>query len=82
MCKVRDYYNICTIFNQAREDEINVGEEMAGPLRKDDILRVLNRFYSNEDIKDLARENGLDSMISDLALFCCQAEKRSSTVLI
>lgn len=48
---------------KAREDEINVGEEMAGPLRKDDILRVLNRFYSNEDIKDLARENGLDNYL-------------------
>lgn len=74
MCTIRDYYNVCTIFTQAREDEINVGEEMAGPLRKDDILRVLNRFYSNEDIKDLARENGLDSMLSDFALFCCHDE--------
>lgn len=46
---------------QARQDEINVGEEMAGPLKKEDILRILNRFYTNETVKELAKENGLDS---------------------
>lgn len=46
---------------QARQDEINVGEEMAGPLKKADILRILNRFYTNETVKELAKENGLDS---------------------
>ncbi|KAG7177390.1 ATP-dependent RNA helicase SUV3-like [Homarus americanus] len=48
---------------KARQDEINVGEEMAGPLKKEDILRVLNRFYTNEDIKELAKENGLDNYL-------------------
>ncbi|KAG0727066.1 ATP-dependent RNA helicase SUV3, mitochondrial [Chionoecetes opilio] len=46
---------------KARQDEINVGGEMAGPLKREDILRVLNRFYTNETVKELARENGLDS---------------------
>ena len=48
------------IFSQARSDEINVGAEMAGPLHKEEILRVLNRFYNNKDVRELAHEQGLD----------------------
>lgn len=46
---------------QARQDEINVGEEMTGPLKREDIARILNRFYTNDTVKELAAENGLDS---------------------
>lgn len=64
---------------KARQDEINVGEEMAGPLKKEDILRILNRFYTNETVKELARENGLDNYLYQQTFisfrkFCLESE--------
>ncbi|XP_066962711.1 ATP-dependent RNA helicase SUV3 homolog, mitochondrial [Macrobrachium rosenbergii] len=64
---------------KARSDEINVGAEITGPLQKEDILRVLNRFYSNEDIRELAREHGLDNYLYQQTFisfrkFCVESE--------
>ncbi|XP_050723777.1 ATP-dependent RNA helicase SUV3 homolog, mitochondrial-like [Eriocheir sinensis] len=64
---------------KARQDEINVGEEMAGPLKKEDILRILNRFYTNDTVKELAKENGLDNYLYQQTFisfrkFCLESE--------
>lgn len=64
---------------KARQDEINVGEEMAGPLKKEDIIRTLNRFYANECVKELAKENGLDNYLYQQSFisfrkFCLDSE--------
>lgn len=48
---------------KAQEGGDNAGEEMVGPIRKDEMLRVLNRFYSDQDIKELATENGIDKYV-------------------
>lgn len=42
-------------------DDINVGAELTGELNKADLLKVLNKFYQQKEIKQLLSENGLDS---------------------
>lgn len=42
-------------------DDINVGAELTGSLNKGDLLKVLNKFYQNKEIKQILQENGLDS---------------------
>lgn len=42
-------------------DDINVGAELTGSLNKADLLKVLNKFYQQKEIKQLLTENGLDS---------------------
>lgn len=42
-------------------DDINVGAELTGSLNKADLLKVLNKFYQQKEIKQLLVENGLDS---------------------
>nr|CAG4651622.1 EOG090X01V1 [Triops cancriformis] len=44
-------------------DDINVGAEIAGKLRKEDISRVLSKFSQREQIKSAAYEIGLDSYL-------------------
>lgn len=46
---------------KANPDDINVGAELTGSLNKADLLKVLNKFYQNKEIKQLLTENGLDS---------------------
>ncbi|CAB3370056.1 Hypothetical predicted protein [Cloeon dipterum] len=42
-------------------DDINIGAELTGAeINKDDLLRVLNKFYQRKEIKNLAKEHGLD----------------------
>ena len=43
-------------------DDINIGAELSGQLKKEDLLRTLNEFYRRPVVKTLAAENGLDSM--------------------
>lgn len=42
-------------------DDINVGAELTGDLNKTDLLKVVNKFYQRKEIKQLLRDNGLDS---------------------
>lgn len=44
-------------------DDINVGAELTGTLNKADLLKVLNKFYQQKEIKQLLTENGLDSTL-------------------
>lgn len=46
-------------------DDINVGAELTGELNKADLLKVLNKFYQQKEIKQLLSENGLDSKFED-----------------
>lgn len=46
-------------------DDINVGAELTGSLNKADLLKVLNKFYSKKEIKQLLLESGLDSKLLD-----------------
>lgn len=46
---------------KANSDDINVGAELTGSLNKADLLKVLNKFYQNKEIKQLLVDNGLDS---------------------
>ncbi|KAG0711024.1 ATP-dependent RNA helicase SUV3, mitochondrial [Chionoecetes opilio] len=55
---------------KARQDEINVGEEMAGPLKREDILRVLNRFYTNETSRNYLYQQTFISFRK----FCLESE--------
>lgn len=41
-------------------DDINIGEEFTGRLKKQDLLKILNKFYQKPEIRSLAAENGLD----------------------
>ncbi|XP_046978711.1 ATP-dependent RNA helicase SUV3 homolog, mitochondrial [Vanessa cardui] len=44
-------------------DDINVGEEFTGRLKKQDLLKILNKFYQKPEIRLLASENGLDDQL-------------------
>lgn len=44
-------------------DDINVGEEFTGRLKKQDLLKILNKFYQKPEVRVLASENGLDDQI-------------------
>ncbi|XP_063375115.1 ATP-dependent RNA helicase SUV3 homolog, mitochondrial [Cydia amplana] len=44
-------------------DDINIGEEFTGRLKKQDLLKILNRFYQKPEIRVLASENGLDDQL-------------------
>lgn len=43
-------------------DDINIGAELTGStIKKTDLLKVLNTFSRKEEIRELAKEHGLDS---------------------
>ncbi|XP_023952267.2 ATP-dependent RNA helicase SUV3 homolog, mitochondrial [Bicyclus anynana] len=44
-------------------DDINVGEELTGRLKKQDLLKILNKFYQKPEVRVLAAENGLDEQL-------------------
>ncbi|EFN71602.1 ATP-dependent RNA helicase SUV3-like protein, mitochondrial [Camponotus floridanus] len=49
-------------------DDINIGAELTGSLiKKTDLLRILNAFTQKAEIKELARQNGLDSYLQGQA---------------
>jgi len=39
-----------------------VGAELTGRLRKEDIVKTFSKFYQRKEVKEAAIENGLDSM--------------------
>lgn len=43
-------------------DDINIGAELTGVLKKTDLLKILNSFVQKTEIKELAQQYGLDSM--------------------
>lgn len=49
-------------------DDINIGAELTGSLiKKTDLLRILNAFTQKTEIKELARQHGLDSYLQGQA---------------
>lgn len=44
-------------------DDINVGVEISGRLKKQDLLKILNKFYQKSEVRVLASENGLDDQL-------------------
>ncbi|XP_045492141.1 ATP-dependent RNA helicase SUV3 homolog, mitochondrial [Colias croceus] len=44
-------------------DDINIGEEFTGRLKKQDLLKILNKFYQKAEVRVLASENGLDDQL-------------------
>nr|CAG4640662.1 EOG090X01V1 [Eulimnadia texana] len=45
-------------------DDLNVGAELTGgKLRKDEIMKILGKFYQREEVKAVAHENGLDNYL-------------------
>lgn len=50
-------------------DDINVGAELTGELNKADLLKVLNKFYQQKEVKQLLTENGLDSKHKTFSFF-------------
>lgn len=44
-------------------DDMNIGEEFTGRLKKQDLLKILNRFYQKPEVRVLASENGLDDTL-------------------
>ncbi|XP_046562779.1 ATP-dependent RNA helicase SUPV3L1, mitochondrial-like [Haliotis rubra] len=62
-----------------RTDDINVGAELAGILKKEDILKALSDFYRRQEIRKLAQENGLDNRLFHTSYvsfrgFCVESE--------
>ena len=41
--------------------EESLGNEIVGPLKKDEVLSIIHRFYTDKEIKEIAKEQGLDS---------------------
>lgn len=44
-------------------DDINIGEEFTGRIKKQDLLKILNKFYQKPEIRELAADNGLDDQL-------------------
>lgn len=44
-------------------DDINIGAEFTGRLKKQDLLKILNKFYQKAEVRLLASENGLDDQL-------------------
>ncbi|KAI5641916.1 hypothetical protein NE865_05915 [Phthorimaea operculella] len=44
-------------------DDMNIGEEFTGRLKKQDLLKILNKFYQKPEVRTLASENGLDDQL-------------------
>ncbi|XP_049865438.1 ATP-dependent RNA helicase SUV3 homolog, mitochondrial [Pectinophora gossypiella] len=44
-------------------DDMNIGEEFTGRLKKQDLLKILNKFYQKPEVRVLASENGLDDQL-------------------
>ncbi|GFR98358.1 ATP-dependent RNA helicase SUV3 homolog, mitochondrial-like Protein [Elysia marginata] len=61
-------------------DDINIGEELTGALKKDKLLKLLAQFYNRDAVKKLAFENGLDNRLFHKAFisfrkFCFDSEQ-------
>ncbi|KPI91178.1 PREDICTED: ATP-dependent RNA helicase SUV3 homolog, mitochondrial [Papilio xuthus] len=65
--KKHDKGGLSTLFTpvpvKPNPDDINVGEEFTGRLKKQDLLKILNKFYQKPEIRSLASENGLDDQL-------------------
>ncbi|CAL1527295.1 unnamed protein product [Lymnaea stagnalis] len=64
----------------SKNDDINIGEELTGTLRKENLLKLLTQFHSREEVKKLAFENGLDNNLFYKAYisfrnFCVKSEQ-------
>ncbi|KAJ8724894.1 hypothetical protein PYW07_015852 [Mythimna separata] len=44
-------------------DDINIGAEFTGRLKKQDLLKILNKFYQKPEVRELASSNGLDDQL-------------------
>ncbi|CAH1783944.1 unnamed protein product [Owenia fusiformis] len=61
-------------------DHINVGAEITGePIKKEDMLKLLNQFYKRPELQNLAKESGLDHRLFHQAYigfrrFCIESE--------
>ncbi|KAK2145127.1 hypothetical protein LSH36_701g02017 [Paralvinella palmiformis] len=60
-------------------DGINVGEELTGRLNEKDIIKTLNKFYTQKQVKELAADNGLDDKLFHQAFvsfrrFCVESK--------
>lgn len=66
----KDDANLSSLFIplqiKPNSDDLNVGEELTGNINKSDLLKILNRFYQNREVKQLLVENGLDSKIYEI----------------
>ncbi|XP_005092180.1 ATP-dependent RNA helicase SUPV3L1, mitochondrial [Aplysia californica] len=61
-------------------DDINIGEELTGTLKKEKLLKVLTKFHSRDKVKKLAFENGLDNRLFHKAYisfrkYCVESEQ-------
>ncbi|KAK0158519.1 hypothetical protein PV328_009513 [Microctonus aethiopoides] len=60
-------------------DAINVGAEFTGELKKADLQKVLAVFYQRKEVKNIAKEHGLDDDLQQQAFnsfrrYCLEAE--------
>lgn len=65
--KKHDRGGLSTLFTpvpvKPNPDDINVGEEFTGRLKKQDLLKILNKFYQKPEVRSLSSENGLDDQL-------------------
>jgi hypothetical protein len=48
---------------QPSPDDINLGEEIAGKINKQALLKQLNRFFQSPEIRAICKEQGLDDYL-------------------
>ncbi|KAK7570774.1 hypothetical protein V9T40_010141 [Parthenolecanium corni] len=62
-----DDFNLSSLFIpipvKSNPDDINVGAELTGDLKKTDLIRILNKFYQTPEVKMVLQENGLDNYL-------------------
>jgi len=52
---------------KSNPDDLNFGEEIAGKINKQALLKELNRFFTSPEIKVLCKEHGLDEYLYNQA---------------
>ncbi|KAF5273770.1 hypothetical protein FQA39_LY00885 [Lamprigera yunnana] len=79
----KDDATLSTLFKpvviKPTSDDVNVGAELTGSLSKSDLLKVLNKFYQLNEVKQLLTDNGLDNYIQhqtyiSFRRFCLDAQ--------
>ena len=54
-------------------DDMNLGEEIAGKMNKQALLKTLNALYLSKSIKELSKEHGMDDYIYHQVTIVSQA---------
>ncbi|BET03407.1 ATP-dependent RNA helicase SUV3 [Nesidiocoris tenuis] len=77
--KVSNLFTPLLIKAEPEESDMGVGKELTGNISKSELIKVLNKFYTRPEVKQMCTENGLDSYLQHQAYisfrrYCLECE--------